>query len=86
MLVPKAARLLGGLMAAVAVLGMAVTAHAQDKKPKSAPTEDDYYRLLPFPLPEDVVLEVGGLDFLDASAVVVGVPPPRPGAPGPPVS
>src|SRR5260370_12221105 len=30
----KAARLLGGLMAAIAVLGMAVTAHAQEKKIK----------------------------------------------------
>ncbi len=27
--------------------------------------ENDYYRLISFPLPEDVVLEVGGLDFLD---------------------
>jgi len=30
----KAARLLGGLMAAVAALGMAVSAHAQEKKIK----------------------------------------------------
>src|SRR6266436_1671325 len=34
MLVRKAARLLGGLIVAVAALGMAVSAHAQDKKIK----------------------------------------------------
>src|SRR5882724_4659254 len=34
MLVRKAARLLGGLIAAVAALGMAVSAHAQEKKIK----------------------------------------------------
>lgn len=30
------------------------------------PTEDDYYRLIHFPLPDDVVLEVSGLEWLDA--------------------
>src|SRR5437016_13855544 len=34
MLVRRAARLLGGLIAAVAALGMAVSAHAQEKKIK----------------------------------------------------
>ncbi len=38
-----------------------ILATAQDKPP----TEEDYYRLVTFPLPEDVVLEVGGLDWLD---------------------
>lgn len=41
---------------------------AQGKKDKSAPIagkEEDYYRIIPFPLPDDVVLEVGGLDWLD---------------------
>ncbi|MGE3809154.1 MAG: hypothetical protein AB7K24_31200, partial [Gemmataceae bacterium] len=32
---------------------------------KQNPTEEDYYHLITFPLPEDVVLEVGGLDWLD---------------------
>ena len=32
---------------------------------KAPPTENDYYRLITFPLPENVVLEVGGMDFLD---------------------
>lgn len=36
-------------------------ASAQDKKP----TEDDYYRMLTFPLPKEIVLEVGGLGWLD---------------------
>lgn len=30
------------------------------------PTEADYYRLVSFPLPEEVVLEASGLDWLDA--------------------
>lgn len=29
------------------------------------PTEDDYYRIVTFPLPEGCVLEVGGMDWLD---------------------
>jgi hypothetical protein len=29
------------------------------------PVENDYYRMISFPLPPDVVLEVGGLDWLD---------------------
>ncbi len=29
------------------------------------PTEDDYYRLVTIPLPDGVVLEVGGMDWLD---------------------
>jgi hypothetical protein len=38
---------------------------AQRAKGKKTPTEGDYYRMISFPLPDDVVLEVGGLDFLD---------------------
>jgi len=33
---------------------------AQDK-----PTEDDYYRMTTFPIPDDITLEVGGLAWLD---------------------
>lgn len=39
---------------------------ARAQKPPAAPTEDDFYRIVSFPLPEDCVLEVGGLDWLDA--------------------
>ncbi len=39
-------------------------AHGQRKGDK--PTEDDYYRMMTFPLPEGLVLEVGGMDWLDA--------------------
>lgn len=34
-------------------------------QPKKAPTEDDYYRMINFPLPENVTLEAGGLGWLD---------------------
>ncbi|MEK6235763.1 MAG: hypothetical protein N2C14_13730 [Planctomycetales bacterium] len=37
-------------------------AAGQEQKP---PVEDDVYRMTTFPLPEDVALEVGGLDWLD---------------------
>ena len=29
------------------------------------PTEDDYYRMVNIPIPSDITLEVGGLDWLD---------------------
>ncbi|HTU19803.1 MAG TPA: hypothetical protein VMG10_17200 [Gemmataceae bacterium] len=38
---------------------------AQRSKTKKPPDENDYYRMISFPLPDDVVLEVGGLDWLD---------------------
>jgi hypothetical protein len=47
----------------VALLLLAAPLLAQSKKP---PTEDDFYRMIPFPLPQNVVLEVGGLDWYDA--------------------
>src|SRR5690606_37784248 len=34
---------------------------------------EDYYRLITFPLPRDVVLEVGGLDWLDREMTKLGV-------------
>jgi hypothetical protein len=48
---------------AVMLLFVAIPAFAQTKKP---PTEDDFYRMIPFPLPPNAVLEVGGLDWYDA--------------------
>ena len=45
------------------VLLMGMSAFAQ--APKKPPTEDDYYRMVSFPLPAGCVLEVGGLDWLD---------------------
>ncbi len=32
---------------------------------QSSPREEDYYRMITFPLPEGLVLEVGGMDWLD---------------------
>ena len=49
------------MLAGLLVLILCATALAQDKRP----TEDDYYRMVTIPLPKDVVLEVGGLDWLD---------------------
>ncbi len=54
-------RRLGITLLAFTIAG-SVQALAQ---PQKTPTEDDYYRLLSFPLPDDVVLEVGGIDWLD---------------------
>lgn len=49
---------------------VAASAFAQAKKPA---TEQDYFKLIRFPLPEDCVLEVGGLDWLDAEKKRLGV-------------
>jgi hypothetical protein len=50
------------LMVTLVVVGPSLLA-APPKAPP--PTENDYYRMVSFPLPPDVVLEVGGMDFLD---------------------
>lgn len=44
----------------LASLAACAALQAQDK-----PTEDDYYRMTTFPIPDDIVLEVGGLGWLD---------------------
>ncbi len=51
----------GGMLVAFATYLLATAAFAQDK-----PTEDDYYRMVTFPIPDDITLEVGGLGWLDA--------------------
>ncbi len=48
------------LLACLATLLSAPAALAQPK-----PTEADYYKLVTFPLPEDLVLEASGLEWLD---------------------
>lgn len=49
---------LGLLMGSFLLINATLTA-------QSRPTEDDYYRMITLPLPEEVVLEVGGLEWLD---------------------
>ena len=49
------------MLVAFATYLLATAAFAQDK-----PTEDDYYRMVTFPIPDDITLEVGGLGWLDA--------------------
>ena len=46
----------------VATLLLPAWGIAQDT-PK--PKEEDYYKIVTIPLPEDCILEVGGLDWLD---------------------
>src|SRR5262245_13121382 len=50
------------LLVAVHASSSDVAARQKSRKPA---TENDYYRMISFPLPPDVVLEVGGLDWLD---------------------
>ena len=38
----------------------------------SAPTEDDYYKLLRIPIPEGIVLEAGGIEVMPDGRVAVG--------------
>ncbi|MFM2096365.1 MAG: hypothetical protein RIS70_3489 [Planctomycetota bacterium] len=48
-----------------AFLAVDSTAWAQDDKPPAKPpTEEDYYPIVPLPLPEGVVLEVGALELM----------------------
>jgi hypothetical protein len=59
------------LLIALALGFLAGPAHAGGKqKPRGAPTEDDYYPILRFPLPKELVLEGGGLDFLPDGRLV----------------
>jgi hypothetical protein len=53
------------LTAALLLLVSALLVPAWAAPPKKPLGENDYYRLISFPLPADVVLKVGGLDFLD---------------------
>jgi hypothetical protein len=55
------------LAASGALFSPALMAQPKAKKP---PVEDDYYRMISFPLPDDVVLEVGGLDWRDKDGKV----------------
>ena len=49
----------------VTVLGLLVTIFLQPVfAQQEMPSEDDYYRIVPFPLPEGEVLEVGGLELM----------------------
>ena len=52
------------MLAAVAIL-IGTLSVVQPTVAQNAPTEAHYYRMVSFPLPDDVVLEVGGLDWLD---------------------
>lgn len=45
--------------------GVALCQAKKDKAPPAASKEEDFYRIVTFPMPEGVVLEVGGLDWLD---------------------
>ncbi len=54
----------GAWLAALLTLALAALLPAADPPPKPQ-TEDDFYRLINFPLPADVVLEVGGIDWQD---------------------
>jgi hypothetical protein len=49
-----------GILALCSWVAMSVDLWAQQK-----PTENDIYRMINFPLPDHVVLEVGGFDWLD---------------------
>jgi glucose/arabinose dehydrogenase len=47
-------------LALVATLTLSPAVHAADK----APVENDFYRLIPFEIPKDIMLEAGGIELL----------------------
>src|SRR5262245_47210749 len=53
------------LLTAALILTSSLPSPAAAQKKAPPPTESDYYRIVSFPLPANVVLEVGGMDFLD---------------------
>jgi hypothetical protein len=58
----------------IAGLFVAISASLAVAQPAAKPaTEDDFYRMVTFPLPKDVVLEVGGMDWLDAEKTRLAV-------------
>lgn len=59
----KQSRTLFGLLGLLLMLGTITLLPAAQKKKQM--TEDDYYRMETFELPKDMVLEVGGLEWLD---------------------
>ena len=38
---------------------------------QDAPKQDDYYQVIPIPVPEGIVLEAGGLDFMPDGKLAV---------------
>ncbi|MCS5563540.1 MAG: hypothetical protein NZ728_04780, partial [Oleiphilaceae bacterium] len=56
----RATKLLATLTLSLVLVSTLATA----QQPK-APTENDYYRMVTFPLPEGLVLELSGLGWLD---------------------
>lgn len=58
------------ILSFMALLGIGAVAMAQDSLPP-LPEENDYYKIIKVPIPEGIVLEVGGLSVLpDGSAAV----------------
>src|SRR5437868_3533629 len=54
------------------VVGLAIPAAARAQEKKNAkPTEDDYYKIITIPIPDDIVLECGGLEVLPDGTLVV---------------
>ena len=55
-----------------ALLLLPALAPAQDQKPDGgAPEESDYYKIVSFPIPEAITLEVGGLEFMPDGRLAV---------------
>ncbi|HEX3146898.1 MAG TPA: hypothetical protein VHR66_02280 [Gemmataceae bacterium] len=60
------------MFAAVFLLGIAITANAQGKKPTKNDAEDDYYKILRFETPPGDVLEAGAIEIMPDGKVAVG--------------
>jgi glucose/arabinose dehydrogenase len=58
------------ILACVAAIGACCLSHAALAQPKSA-AEDDFYRIVPIDIPDDIVLEVGGLEMMPDGKLAV---------------
>ena len=68
-------QILACLAAALLIPSLAARPASAQEKPK----EEDYYRIVPLPIPENVVLEVGGLEMMPDGKLAVST---RRGTPG----
>jgi glucose/arabinose dehydrogenase len=56
----------------LSVLTLLPLGSVQAQAPPKPPTEDDYYKLLPFDIPKGEVLEAGALEFMSDGRLAVG--------------
>ena len=58
------------LIRSVAIFGSLVGVFGVSASAQDAPTENDYYRMDSFKLPEGLVLEIGGIEWFNGKLAI----------------